>query len=178
MKRLLFIGLFLISGIAEARRWEADGVVYDCDDELSFKVFTNFNFSGLKQDFSGKTICGSTFTQELPDSVVFPEKTEKLRLVYCHIENVVLPEGTVVVNPDCGGVPCWTEPFKVQNDLEDWKIDERGDPVEPVRKEEFQKLGISTDPEDIPREKLEEPITERKRREDDRVGIGAIEVRP
>lgn len=178
MKKLLLISLFLLSGIAEARRWEADGVVYECDDELSFKVFTNFNFSDSHHDFSGKTICGSSFTQELPDSEIFKKDTEKLRLVYCHVENVVIPEGTELINPDCGGVPCWTESFKVQNDLEDWKIDERGGPLEPVRKDEFQKLGISTDPADIPEEKLEEPITQKRKVEDGRVDIGAIEVRP
>lgn len=178
MKRLLFIALFLVSGIAEARRWEADGVVYDCDDELSFKVFTNFNFSDSHHDFSGKTICGSTFTQEIPNSEIFKKDTEKLRLVYCHIENVVLPAGTEVLNPDCDGIPCWTRSYQVQNDLEDWYVDAQKLPVEPLQKEEFLRLGISIDPADIPQMKIEEPITEKKKQENDRGSIGTIEVRP
>jgi hypothetical protein len=38
----------------------------------------------------------------------------------------------------------------VQNDREDWELNAQNTPVVPLAREEFERLGISTDPADIP----------------------------
>jgi hypothetical protein len=127
----------------------------DCDPALSNKPFTNWNFKSLPEyDFNGKTICNSNFYNEQPNSDIFPDGMHGSTFNGCILTNVIVPDGNTV-SEDCviGSV-------QIQNDGEDWKVDSKTlEPIEPINKEKFVNLGISTKPEDIPKEKISEPIT-------------------
>jgi len=139
----------LISTSVFAGTVEVDGKKVEYDDELSLKSFTNQNFIESDINFSGKVIYASSFTQETPNSEIFPKDTTNVVFVYCHMENVVLPENSMIVNPDCDGSPCWTQPFKAQSDGEDWILDDKGKAKEPINKEQFLMEGKSIAPENI-----------------------------
>lgn len=126
------------------------------NDKYSSKDFTGRNLLDVK-DLEGKIIFGSCFSQETPDTKVFPD-VKNLTLINCNLDNVYLDKNWQVI----GGTQ---RRFKVQNDLEDWIIDKDNKPTEPILKEQFQKLGISINPNDIPTIKMTESITEKKQKE-------------
>ena len=118
--------------------------------EYSHKDFTGRNLTEC--DFSGvEIICGSCFSQENPDTVVFPDNMAGVTFRNCNLMNVFIPQGNTVIN-------CQTDRFKVQNDLNDWLIDEKNVPLTVVDYIHFYKNKIPhPNPMDIP----DEPVSER-----------------
>ncbi len=117
----------------------------------SRKDFTGQNLTE-RTDMSGQTITGSCFSQEVPDTVVFPAAMSGVTFINCNLDNCFIPEGNTVE----GGS---TRRFEMQNDLNDWEIDESGDPVRLVNYRYFEKMGLDQPlPEDIPDELLDEAV--------------------
>lgn len=101
-----------------------DRQTIEYDDELSGKTFTGTNLQG----FTGKTVYASIFSKEVPDTLVFAEGTNSVTFVCCHLDNVAIPEGSVVINPNCGS----QRRYMVQDDGLDWLVDENNNPIEPL----------------------------------------------
>lgn len=128
-----------------------NGTNYDADDELSYKDFTGWEFKSRSEyDFNKKIIYASCFCNETPDIEIFNNKTKGATFIKCNLMNVVIPDGNTVID-------CLTQQFREQNDREDWVIDKiTKDPIEPINKKQFEQLGISIDPADIPLVKQDE----------------------
>ena len=128
---------------------------YDFDDKLSLQNFSNMNFTESRVKFSGKAIYGTLFYNETPDSSIFPPGTTGMTLVNCNVDNLILPLDTVVIFNN--GLQ--RKRFKVQNDGNDWIIDDNNLPVKPLGHKLFMKLGLPVpDPTDIPLKKSPEII--------------------
>ena len=123
--------------------------------------YSNKDFTGRKLvntsaiDWNNSEVVNSCFSQETPDTEVFPAGITGVVFQRCNLDNVVVPP-TCTVEGGCH------RRWKVQNDLEDWFIDVDGNPIEPMNKGHFQKLGLSIDPKDIPKVKLEKNIVHEK----------------
>lgn len=89
-----------------------------------------------RKDFTGKTlidktdmddliITGSCFSQEKPDSHIFPENMTGTTLVACNLDNCFIPPGNTVE----GGS---RNRFLVQEDGYDWIIDENNVPIQRI----------------------------------------------
>ena len=128
----------------------------------------DFNDKYSKQDYTGKSllnethlegivIYGSCFSQETPDTDVFPMIVKKITFYNCNLDNVkIVKPGWIVI----GGSE---RRFKVQNDRMDWIVDNGNIPLEPIDKEEYIKLGISISPSDLPLEMMKEDIIKKTR---------------
>lgn len=92
-----------------------------------------------------QTIEGSCFSQETPDSRIFPENMTGVTFLRCNLDNCHIPAGNTVE----GGSQ---RRFKVQNDREDWEIDADNNPVRPVNWKALTKQGLPVPkPEDLPK---------------------------
>jgi len=122
--------------------------------KYSFKSFTNQTFTGVDPaEFNNSEIARSCFYQEgAPDKHVFPDNIQGVTFRECNLDNVYLPPGNIII----GGSH---DKIMVQNDLEDWIVDDSLKPIQPVNDSAFDELGISKDPKDIPTKKKEQPIT-------------------
>ena len=107
---------------------------------------------------SGTTVYALRFDTEVPGSQIFHANMTGVIFLRCHLRNVVIPAGNTLIK-------CSTQSFRAQNDLEDWILNDDGTPKEPVLKEVFIELELSTQPADIPAQRLNEPLTLRTRRE-------------
>jgi hypothetical protein len=135
VKRLFLTLIFITPfGFLSAGNVLVDNQKVIFDDKLSMHNYFNWDFKERPEyDFSNKVIYASVFTNETPNSVIFSSSTQNVTFIYCHLENIVLPLGSTVINPDCDGTPCWTQSFKVQSDSKDWYIDDQTDqPIDPV----------------------------------------------
>lgn len=117
----------------------------------SFKDFTGQILSD-KTDMSNQIITGSCFSQETPDTHVFPEDMTGTTFIDCNLDNVFIPQGNTVIRGT-------QKRFIVQNDLRDWIIDENNNPIKLVQEDFWVDNGypISTDsipPDFIRREVL------------------------
>jgi hypothetical protein len=134
---------------------KGDEVVYN--DKYSFKDFTGRSL--LKAtDLNGAIIFGSCFSQEIPDTKIFPNDMIGVTFYNCNLDDVFIPAGNIVV----GGTQ---RKFKVQNDREDWLLNDDLTPKEPINKEEYLKLGLSVDPKGLPKDMMLEDIIEKKQKE-------------
>ena len=120
---------------------------YNLNDDYSFKDFTgrsNLEVSGI--------IYGSCFSQEIPDNHIFPDNMTGVTFIKCNLDNVFIPAGNTIID-------CSQRIFFVQNDKNDWLINELNLPIMPVNHKYFTKFGLPMPlPEDIPIVKAEEPI--------------------
>lgn len=109
--------------------------------------YSNKNFTGQilssKTDMNNIIIENSCFSQETPDTHVFPEDMTGTTFIDCNLDNVFIPQGNTVIRGS-------QKRFKVQNDLRDWIIDKNNNPIELVNKKYWQMNGYPTDPKDIP----------------------------
>lgn len=127
-------------------------VDYDCTKDASFDL----------KKASGKTFYACVFSQEHPDTHIFPDDLHDATFVCSHLDNVYIPPNNRVIT-EIEGIGCGSRlRYEAQNDGEDWLVDEKKAPIEPIDKELFEKLDISTDPDDIPEEKQAVPITIQK----------------
>lgn len=116
----------------------------------SFKDFTGQILKD-RTDMSNQTIQGSCFSQETPDTHVFPEDMTGTTFIDCNLDNVYIPVGNTVQ----GGTQ---KRFIVQNDLRDWILDENDNPIEPVSKEYWQENGYPVTPDCIPTDFLRREV--------------------
>ena len=134
------------------------------NEKYSFKNFAAQSFKHLPaSEFDNTIIKGSCFAQEIPHEEefaikdIFPDGMTGVTFQRCNLDNVLIPVGNIIESAD--GIESTNKKIQRQNDLEDWILDENDNPIEPMNKKEYIKLGISTDPKDIPETKLEEPVT-------------------
>lgn len=93
-------------------------------ESYSFRDFTNRSLLDRPaSDFSGTTIRKSSFSQDKPDTQVFPAGSENITFEDCNTDNVLLPPGSTVVR---GCHRRWL----AQPDGFDWIVDENNTPVE------------------------------------------------
>lgn len=78
-------------------------------------------------------IIGSCFSQETPDTEVFPSDA-KIHFINCNLDNCKIPEGCTVE----GGS---RRRYKVQNDGNDWEIDAENIPTNIIYSDVLYKLG-------------------------------------
>lgn len=124
-----------------------NGVQYDRDDVLSFRDFTGWEFDSRRaMHFEGKVIYASCFSQETPDRAIFRNVTGTT-FIRCNLSNVFVPVGAIVID-------CQRTRFSLRNDLRDWILSDINQPVEPIAKKYWQRLGYSVDPADIPLTRL------------------------
>lgn len=105
---------------------------------------------------AGLVITGSCFSQERPDSVIFPDNLTGTSFIGCNLDNVFIPPGNIVEGST-------QKRFEVQNDLNDWEVDGNNKPVRILHHRLLTKQGIELpDPKDIPRKKVKERIEHEK----------------
>lgn len=103
-------------------------------------------------DLNGQYIHNSCFSQEQPNTRIFPDDMTGVKFEYCNLENVFIPMGNTVIN-------CETRQYKVQNDLNDWEIDDNGYPTTVINWLYFYKNNIPhPNPSDIPDHQVEDRI--------------------
>lgn len=101
---------------------------------------------------NGQTIEGSCFSQEEPDSRIFPDDMKGVTFIRCNLMNVHIPDGNTIID-------CQTTRYKVQNDLNDWEVDENDIPTNVMDYMWFYKNGvIHPDPKEIPAEPVEKLV--------------------
>lgn len=123
----------------------------NADDELSFKIFNGWIITDHPElSLQGKVIYASSFQQEIPDSEIFP-KDLVCTFVKCDLSNVRVPVGCVLLE-------CVQTRFKVQNDLRDWEIDINDQPIRVLSEKYWEIQKVSTDPKDIPVQKVVIPV--------------------
>jgi hypothetical protein len=138
--------LILLSLPVHAYQIEHADKFYECDEEYRGKDFTGQSL--VDRDIKpGTIICRSCFSNETPDTHIFPERMTGVKFVGGNCDNVFIPDGNEVLG-------CTQRRFKVQNDLRDWKIDEQGRPVEVLGKDYWESKGIAIDPREIPDDKI------------------------
>jgi len=127
------------------------------NEKYSFKDFTGKSFIDVDPaEFNDSIIKGSNFYQELEYGVktdkrpIFPASMRGVTFERCNLDNVMVVANNIVSDD------CTNKSIQVQNDLEDWVLDNSGKPAEPISKKRYIKLGISVDPKDIPRKKMAE----------------------
>ncbi len=110
--------------------------------QFSQKDFTGWDWND-RERLDGETIEGSCFSQETPDSHIFPEDMTGVTFIHCNLDNVFIPDGNTVKD-------CSQKRFLVQNDLRDWYIDADDKPVEVIGKKGWELQGYPTDKGSIP----------------------------
>ena len=102
----------------------------------------------------GAYVYGSCFSQETPDSKIFRASMRNVTFRNCNLSNVHIPQ------PNNNNlIDCQTDQFKVQNDLNDWIVDDMGVPIKPTDHATFTKLGLPMPlPQDIPATRAENPV--------------------
>jgi hypothetical protein len=140
------------------------GNIYPFEDTIpineffSYNSFENKSFIDYEPDlFNNSIIYGSNFSQKNHRTIIFPENITELYMLRCNLDNVYIRPGIKIYE-------CSNKQIKLMNDLEYWELNEEGLPIEPRDKNEFEKLHISIYPKDIPKEKMNMPITYLKNR--------------
>lgn len=122
-------------------------------DKYSNKDFTGHDLSSNK-DMNNIIIENSCFSQETPNSNIFPSDMKGTTFVDCNLDNCFIPNGNQVIRGS-------NKSFKCQNDGEDWVVDSNSlKPIEPINVKLFLQKGLSIDPVDIPEQPLEKSIIE------------------
>jgi hypothetical protein len=162
--KVIFLYLFLIFFLSGCV-WKSYSFGQSINEKYSFKDFTGMSFKGTSVlEFNNTIIVGSCFYQESSESDlilseivkdIFPDGMVNVIFKRCNLDNVKIPIGNTVDKTNS------TRKIRIQNDWDDWVLNDSLNPVEPMNKEDRIKSGISVNPEDIPSEKM----TEEERRE-------------
>lgn len=121
--------------------------------KYSYGDFLHQTLSDRPSDEFAGEIVGSCFQQKEPNTTVFPTDA-KAKFVRCNLNNCRMPPGCTVGDGSCN------HQHDEQNDGEQWILDRAGRPTEPLGKKQFERLGLSTSPKDIPGSKLAKPVTQ------------------
>ena len=123
----------------------------DCSDEFSCQDFTGVASVDIPD---GAYVYGACFSQETPDSKIFRASMRNVTFRNCNLMNVHIPQpnnNTVI--------DCQVDTFMVQNDGNDWIVDNLGAPVKPLAHMAFTKLGLPMPlARDIPAERVEKLV--------------------
>jgi hypothetical protein len=126
------------------------------NEKYSHKDFTDQIFTHTDlSEWNNTEIIGSCFYNQIPLTKVFPSEIKNVKFIGCNLNNIIIPDGCTVE----GGCHIL---IQVQNDGEDWILDKDLNPIEPLNKTQFEKLGLSIDPKDITNVKVNIPITSTK----------------
>lgn len=129
------------------------------NEKYSYKDFLTQTLTDTDpKEWDDTEVVGSCFAKEKPNTKVFPDGIKNVTFKKCNLDNVVVPEGCTIE----GGTHKLIE---VQNDGEDWILDKDLNPVEPVNKALYTKLGLSTSPAAISAEKQTVSVTDAKRKQ-------------
>lgn len=121
----------------------------DCSDEFCCQDFTADTFVDIPD---GSYVYGSCFSCETPDSKMFRASMRNVTFRNCNLSNVFIPAGNTVID-------CQTDRYEVQNDLNDWIVDDNGYPLKPLNHTLFTKSGLPMPlPQDIPATRAENPV--------------------
>lgn len=93
-----------------------NGTVYEIYDALSNKDMTGWNLS-QRTDMDNKVIYNICLSNETPDAEVLPANLTGATFIASNLDNVLVPEGNTIID-------CLTRRFQVQNDNEDWFLEE------------------------------------------------------
>ena len=164
--RIVIIIIALLFSIQSYCFAEKDtGCTKKLNEKYSFGSFTNKSFKDQPaKDFDNSCIKGSSFYQEslYGDSKIvkdiFPDGIKGVEFVRCNLDNVLIPLDNTVDERSTN------KKIQVQNDLEDWVLNEDKTPKEPMDKEKRLIAGITINPVDIPDKKFTEE--ERKAHEE------------
>lgn len=122
------------------------------NEKYSYKDFTGKYFTDIPaSEFNNSEIVGSCFASQVPNREVFPSGITGVHFEGCNLDNVIVPPG----NTETGGChrrTAW------QNDGENWNVDETLKPVTPRSIKAFERLGLSSDPTDIPADFIRKEI--------------------
>lgn len=122
---------------------------------FSSRDYTNLILDDVQHYMNDETIRGACFSQQQPDTKVFPDEMTGVTFVNCNLDNCIIPEGNTLID-------CSNRRYQVQNDLNDWEIDENNNPVRLVDWQYFEKLGLEQpSPDLIPSEQVSTPINYR-----------------
>lgn len=111
--------------------------------------YSHKDFTGVKlrtrsvSGFDGSEIVGTCFSQQAPNTKVFPDGITGVTFRGCNLDNVVVPAGNTIVKSSNRNIV-------MQQDNMDWVVDKTGKPLEPVAKKLMLKKGMSIDPKDLP----------------------------
>lgn len=142
------------------------------NEKYSYKDFLDKDLTSLPaSDFNNSEIVGSCFYQQAkPDTQVFPTRMTGVAFIRCNLDNVLIPSGNTIKSD------CCHRKIVIQNDLEDWIVDDLGKPVEPVNRKVFERLGLSIDPKDIPLTKETVSVTKTKEEDAKQADIDALKA--
>lgn len=138
------------------------------NEKYFYKDFSGMRFNALKpEEFNDSIIVGSCFYRDVHEDCkdeeiavdIFPKGMAGVIFRRCNLDNVLVPAGNKVEDN------CTNKRIKVQNDLCAWELDEDNQPARPIAEKMFAMLGLSTDPKDIPAEKMVKSIIETKHEE-------------
>ena len=132
------------------------------NEKHSFRDYTHQSFTKTDvEEWNNTIVKGSCFHNKKVRTSIFPVGMTGVVFERCNLDNCVIPVGNTVASD------CSNRSILRQNDVESWVVDAELDPIEPVNKTAFLTVGASIDPTDIPAELQTEPVTTRKRREEE-----------
>ena len=109
-------------------------IEYRLDERYSRKDFTGRTLK--EENMTNVVIYGSCFSQEILDRHVFPDNMIGVTFIKCNLDNCYIPPGNITID-------CWRRRFKVQNDLNDWLVDDSDNPIKPLNHKIFIKTSLS-----------------------------------
>lgn len=125
---------------------------YEFDETITAQLSHNISLLNRKEGWDGFVFYALCFSQESPDTHIFPDNMTGAVFINCNLDNVFIPANNIVI----GGRQA---KFKVQTDLNDWEIDKGNKPIRPLNYEFFTKLGLDIPtPADLPNEKVDTPV--------------------
>lgn len=120
----LIAAIILFPAFVYAGSVQCDGKKITYCDIYSLKDFTNQNLLDRK-DLKNKTIYGSCFSQEIPETKIFPSGMKGVTFINCNLDNVFIPSGNTVI----GGSQ---RQFKAMDDGQDYLVNEQGEAISPL----------------------------------------------
>jgi hypothetical protein len=123
------------------------------NEKYSHKNFTDQILTHTDpSEWDDTDVIGTCFYNQKPLTEVFPSEIKNVKFIGCNLDNIIIPDGCTIEG-GCHRL------IQVQNDGEDWLIDKDLNPIEPLNKTQFEKLGLSIDPKDISGTKVNVPLT-------------------
>lgn len=92
--------------------------------DYSHKDFTGRDLTSVTDLISGAVIQCSCFSQEIPDTIVFPTDMTGIIFISCNLDNCLIPAGNSVVN-------CSQRRYMAIDGV-DMLVDANNNPLEPL----------------------------------------------
>lgn len=139
----------------------------EVNENLSYRdwnlgLLADIDLTLLEPSYFDGIIRGSNFSKPTPDTVVFPDGITSV-FERCNLDNVIIPAGATIRGH--GDIESTNKRMAIQNDKEYWILDGDDKPITPLNENIFDELGLSKDPNDIPAEMADRPITVTKEEE-------------